>query len=355
MLIACTPPTTVSDKQEPFSVLDQTVVLKKSHILSIQTQLYQPSFEINGVILPHHETEIATPHRGMLAHLFVKAGQKVKKDEILASILPVGDFGNPNQRSAPLLIKAPFSGIIHSIYHNERASLGQHTPIFLLTSNEHYFSGLVPTHLKNDLSIGQSVRFSINDDTPTPSTATPNNPDNTLGGQIATLETQDPPKETPNAHSAKQSTSDLANLPTSSSHTPPATQNKPWQLHLTATIKPSSTIQPAKGQHATAHITNNTLQVGVLVPAQAIIGTVRQLEKPPHKPALPLLARIWGIRQNGQLHLATVLVIEYRPNSARYLVSGIDHDNLIVIADLPDNANGKQVIIRWNILLQYFW
>lgn len=296
----CTPPTQINPNQEKFVIENQIVILKKSHILAVQTQLYQPSFELSGIILPTNYTNITAKENGTLTHQLVKTGQTVKKDELLAVMLPNRPFASNLPTPAPVLITAPFAGTIYQVNHQERANISQDASIFGLASDDEKFSAIVPAHLKNDFKIGQAISVNL--------TQADNQP--TINGQIASID--------------------------------PIKDNK---LQIEANLV-TRTHQPPKGVPATGFVVNDELKLGVMVPYGAMIGSVKALEQPPHKPTLPLTAHIWVIHQDGTLHKSLVSVIEYRPDTKRYLVAGISHDSLIVVANLPDDADGKQVQIQ---------
>lgn len=327
-LTGCTPPTSPSDTQEPIILEQNTIVLKKSHILSVQTELYQPSFRISGLIVPSDDKSITAPIAGTLT-LNATLGQTVKKGETLAHLLPITPFTTKQSTTPkPLVpIKAPFAGTIYQIHKKTNAHAKKGDPLFgIMSDSSHKFVALVPFYLQKEIKIGQAVHFTTN--TPL------------LPTEIVTQNT--PTAKNPNQKAIGGQVFDFSDNPTQKKHEPTPKHLLTAQINTPITLA----ISQAKGVNADAHILGDELKLGVLVPFQAIVGTVKSLESPPHKPTLPLLAHIWVIHQDGTLHKSAVSVIEYRPERQRYLVSGISHDSLIVIGNLSDEWDGKSVKIQ---------
>ncbi len=120
------------------------------------------------------------------------------------------------------------------------------------------------------------------------------------------------------------------------------------QLSVTVYILPKDDVKLRQGLQVGGRINYGSLDIGVVIPDYALSdGTsLTELKTPPFKPATPLLAHIWTIHQDGTLHLAEVQVVAYRPDTDRYLITGMRGDCLIVTANLPKSAEGKYVKVR---------
>ncbi|MDO4441327.1 MAG: hypothetical protein Q4B81_04015 [Moraxella sp.] len=120
-------------------------------------------------------------------------------------------------------------------------------------------------------------------------------------------------------------------------------------VHIKIAPNDDTKIQPSSGQLAKGVIEYGQIEVGALLPDFAIIDEhaepldLSKLHEPPYKPKVPLMAYTWVVKQDATLHFSKIQVIEYQPNTRRFLVSGITEDSLVVLTRLPTQMAGKQV------------
>lgn len=88
LLTACRPSNDGIASNESFVINGDTVILPKSHVISIKTELYQPSFGLQGVILPKQEQNLTAPFDGKIASLSVQQGTTLALGDIVLSIRP---------------------------------------------------------------------------------------------------------------------------------------------------------------------------------------------------------------------------------------------------------------------------
>lgn len=325
VLVGCQPVGQNAPSKMPFVLQGNTVILDKSHILSTQTKLYQPSFDLSGVLLPQKHANITSPDTGTLAEVFVAPNSRVKQGEPLFSVwIDNPSFADnptlallPNQNpSKPIVVYAPFSGTVSSLHAKAGMAIQKDSLLLSLDDNRVFeFVSFLPKAYEAYLTVGQTVNFAIQ------------------STQIA----QDRLQELTQAQTQSFAGQVIDITPTQD-------QKLAVKVHIVA--NDDTPLQ--KGQQVAGHIDYGDLTQGVIVPDFAIAdGTsFLHLKNPPHKPPTPLNAHIWVIRQDGKLKRTPVKIIEYDPNLQRYLVAGLSQDSLLTSANLPNHADGFLVKIR---------
>lgn len=317
----------------------QTVVLTKAHLSDVHTELYQPSFRLEGVIAPITTSTVYLPNNASLHSLSVRLGDKVTQHTAIAHIneqifelvhepadkskvfndeLPL--FADEPSDDSPTIqpltkitaINAPISGKIEEIFIHDTTTIHpKGTALMVISDDKHLkFISLLPKKYKEYLGVGKAVNFSTN-------------AGQSFVGQIAKIQ-----------------------------HTPKDPDNLEVHVH----ISPDETKQLDLkiGDWVSGHINYGQMSVGALVPGFAIFDDelnhmdLSALNEPPHKPATPIHANLWLIGQDETIRLTATEVIEYRPNSGQYLVAGVPPEKLICLARLPKESSGKQVRLDWS-------
>lgn len=316
---------------------NQSITLTKAHVLGIKSELYQPSFRLEGIISPINKNNVLLPETASLHTLYVKIGDVVETGDKLA-LFYHNTFVNHNlytqntdaddetdnqddsedriqqtqsiitQKAVPIL--STHSGRVHTIYlHNQGQTYSKDTPVIsIIDDSQLKFISVLPHDFKEHLSVGSAVNFSTTNE-------------KTFSGQIEKIVPDPILKNTLNVH---------------------------------VVIKPSE-IQKANltlGERVSGYVNYGQKSVGVLVPAFAIFDDkldpmdLSNLQHPPFKPATPIHAQMWVIKQDERLHLTPIQVIQYHPQSDHYLIHGVSLTGLVVLADLPKTAQGKRVRLK---------
>lgn len=177
LLLGCQPVGQNAPSKMAFEIQGDTVVLDKSHILATQTKLYQPSFELSGVILPHKHTDITSPITGTIAQVFVQKNSPVSEGEPLFEVLSQPDdpsFANDDgtdhrfflsqntQSPRSKIVHAPFSGVVSSL-HAKKGTAVQQNDLQLSLDDNHLFEfvSFLPKAYEPNLTVGQTVNFAI--------------------------------------------------------------------------------------------------------------------------------------------------------------------------------------------------
>lgn len=346
-----------------------TVMLTKAHLSDVRTELYQPSFRLEGIIAPAISSTVHLPDDGSLYSLSVRLGDKVIQNTPIArmsQIVPAPAVNTPddtddtdkasidpsNEIQLPdpsdtehandspadsdernldshhddadddfaintpstkiIAINAPISGNVQEIFiHDTKKVYPKHTALMVIGNDTHLkFVSLLPKKYKEHLGVGKAVNFSTKIG-------------QSFVGQIA--------KITPH-----QNNLDML------------------EVHVHINADEAKKVNLKTGDQVSGHIDYGQMSVGALVPAFAIfddkmrIMDLSALNAPPHKPAMPIHANVWLVGQDGIIRLTATEVIEYRPNSNQYLVAGIAPENLICLSGLPKQVSGKQVRLDWS-------
>lgn len=160
LLAGCQPKSSNTPSDAPFSIVNQTVVLDKTHVMGIQTTLYQPSFELQGVILPNKTLDIQAPSDGMAVlspGILSNPAQKIGQGDTLFTITPAffEEYTAP-----PITVIAPFDGRLSTIYSKYDTVSKNDTLATLIDDSVYQFISLLSTKYLPYLSVGQSVSFS---------------------------------------------------------------------------------------------------------------------------------------------------------------------------------------------------
>lgn len=200
-------------------------------------------------------------------------------------------------------IRASFAGRVEGLQVKAEDQLAARTPLLQLNDETqlHFVSSL-PIQAKPQLSIGQTVNFSVNGQS-----------DN-FTGQISKLTTTSQPKK--------------------------------LLVHVDVIENKASRATLLPNMKVIGRVDYGQIDVGTIVPKRALHDVdLTELQKPPYKPLRPLTANVWIIGQDQRLMRRPIEVVEYNPTTKQYLIAGISNDSLICLADLPVDSNGKKVIV----------
>lgn len=214
-----------------------------------------------------------------------------------------GRSGAPYSVGQILTFKAPFAGQVDQLYVKSGTRVNANQPLLKLSDpTDLQFIGTLPITTKSQLSVGQSVTFTVAGS------------NKTLTGQVSQLK----PAQNP-AHLLVY-------------------------VHVLANNDSRSLLKP--GMSVAGRIDYGQIQVGTIVPKAGIQeADVSALTSPPYRAQVPIKAHVWIIGQDQRLIWQPVEVIEYDPTTNQYLVAGISNDSLICLAPLPKASIGKKVVV----------
>lgn len=215
-------------------------------------------------------------------------------------------------------ITAPAGGVIGTRNVQVGQVVAPNQPLMeIINPNKLEFAANVPSEAQSQLSVGQSVPFTV-----------ANNPTQFVG-QISRIAPQ----------------------------VDPITR----QLTIYVAVKPNQDNQSLKaGMFATGRVDYGQLQVGVLLPMSAVTLNSQQTTtastaisgKNLAKPAQERLqdnqpaAMIWVVGQDHRLRRQPVSIIRRYDDTSQYLVAGIEQGTIVVGAQLSADAAGKKVVVK---------
>ncbi|VEG12392.1 HlyD family efflux transporter periplasmic adaptor subunit [Moraxella cuniculi] len=300
LLSACTEPT----NSQPAT--GDTITLPKQAVMTVKMVKYQPSFAFVGVITPIKKTTLTALTPASISSISVQAGDSVKKGDVLLTYLP-DTLAQSNQSATPFELTAPFDGTIDKIFAQTNQSYDKADAwLEISDTSQLKFISQLSASLLEHIQVGDAVNFGVDGVSHT--------------GQISQVDID---KDNPN----------LINV------------------HVIIDTTNDETAD-LLGRGVVGHINYGQIQVGVVMPADAVYDAALQpadlslFLQPPHKPATPVDGFVWVIKQDHSLSLSAVKLVEYYPKTQQFLVQGITEDSLVSTAKLDKQAHGKQVMLQ---------
>lgn len=101
------------------------------------------------------------------------------------------------------------------------------------------------------------------------------------------------------------------------------------------------------GMQASMQIEYGQIELGVRVPRSAIHeAKLDSLTKKRPRPNSPIKGYVWIVEQDQSLAYTPIEVVQYFADSDQFLVSGISNESIICLADLPKNSAGKKLSVN---------
>lgn len=207
----------------------------------------------------------------------------------------------PKDTTQLITIKAPFNGRVDKLnIIAEQQVAADELLLNIADSADLSFVATLPIQAEPQLSVGQTVNFTV------ASLA------DKFTGQVSALTISD----------------------------------KSDQLLVSVRVINNETTKLKPGMTVTGRVDYGQIEVGTIVPREAIHGVdLTALKQAPYRPVMTLNANVWIIQQDQRLTRQPVEVIEYDPSTDRYLIAGVNNDSLICLAKLPLESAGKKVIV----------
>lgn len=371
--------TTTTTTEKTQTLAKDEIQLLASDVLTTKTERYQPNTTVTGTLEVANQTKVQAVVNSQANQILVKVGDKVKKGQPLVT-LNLEDSKNKlaqaqsdviaaqaqanvaqslasrnkvlldkgfvaeieyerslaeakaqqqavNAKQAQLnivkkmygdmTITAPMSGVIasRSIEAGQAVSAGQ-TLMEIIDPSQLEFAANVPSEAQGQVAIGQSVPFTVN------------NNNTKFVGQVSRIA--------------------------------PQVDASTRQMLIYVKVNPSeNTDQLRAGMFATGTIDYGQIQVGILVPSNAVMldDNAKSNAKSDGKATSattnikPTNANnqksyVWLINQEQRFVRQPVEIIKRYDDTNQYLISGVNMGSLVVLVPLPADAVGKKAVIK---------
>ncbi len=300
--------------ESPIVINEDTVTMSADHILNIKPSRYQPSLGLQGNIEAIEQARFKAKQALTVQQVLVEPNQRVNAGTPLFSVERQNTIVETDSNAkvsselkvgaAPfIMIRAPFEGWVDDLTIKAGQQVTTDTLMLSLSNdNDLRFVATLPIQAKPQLSVGQTVNFT-----------TSGLPDK-FTGQVSKLTV---------SNTTDKLLVDVHVIDTETSR---------GKLKLNMAVS--------------GRVDYGQIEVGTIVPKSAIHDAdLSALTKAPFRPMMTLTANVWIIQQDQRLTRQPVEVIEYDPDTDRYLIAGVNNDSLICLAQLPLQSAGKKVIV----------
>lgn len=361
-----------SNPEALVQVFENEVKVDNSLVQTSTPERYQPTYNLEGALIPVDSAEVATPYPVISASLEVKEGEEVEQGQILAKI-----ESEVSESKLPFIsnkfVEVYVDGVEVKSNKNSSSSTAE------ASSKEE--DNLVPVTLILKSPIKGTVT-KINDS----NTA---NEDSSASNRATSNDSADDEneknKEADKADSEQSEGSDLMITVTNPQklqlvgELPLSTQSQlsvgtpvyftVYELqkeftgqisHILADPKSDTLIVRAPlvagenskallkpGMQASMTIEYGQIELGVRLPRSAIHeAKLDGLTKKKPRPNSPIQGYVWVVDQTQTLVYTPIEVVQYFADSDQFLVSGISNESLVCLADLPRNSDGKTLSVH---------
>lgn len=357
-----------SNPEALVQVFENEVKVDNSLVQTSTPERYQPSYNLEGALIPVNNVDVTTSYPVLSASIEVKEGDKVEQGQVLAKIeseiseskLPfisnkfldvyvdgVQITGTKSTSSSTsdtsskqeeklvpvtLVLKSPISGSITKV------SMGNET-------NEDR-SITKDTEDTNGKTEDQEARKLDSEESNSPSPViTVANPQKLqLIGKLP-LSTQSQlsvgkPVYFTVHELQKEFTGQISNIS-------PDPKSDTLLVHAPLVAGENSKALLKPGMQASMSIEYGQIELGVRLPRSAIHeANVEELTKKRPRPNSPIKGYVWVVDQAQKLVYTPIEVVQYFADSDQFLVSGISNESIVCLADLPKDSDGKTLSVH---------
>ncbi len=271
------------------------------------------------------------------------------------------------------VMQAPFAGTISEMYYPKSPYQSNHfnmdsrmtvvskdTPLMKLEAiNDLYFVSVFPNFTKSKLSIGQHVNFVAQQMN---GRANKNDDGNNIN-KHKKVDTNTNTSNFPNSNSSDNE----ANNKASNDNEPLNTDDvkltgqisdiqpiNDYEIQVKVHVLPDKThkrpIPLMPGLLVQGRVDYGQMEVGTLVDETGVFETPRSdfniFKLPDAHVSAPMEAYVWIVGHDEKIHKLPVYVISYDVDTKQYLVSDVPNEVMIILADLPKQAEGKFLKIQ---------
>lgn len=361
-----------SNPEALVQVFENEVKVDNSLVQTSTPERYQPTYNLEGALIPVDSAEVATPYPVISASLEVKEGEEVEQGQVLAKIesevseskLPfisnkfvevyvdgVEVKSNKNSSSSTaeasskaednlvavtLVLKSPIKGTVTKITDSNTANEDSST-----SNNSASNDNVDNENEKNKEADKPDSEQSEGSDL----MITVTNPQKLqLVGELPLSTQSQLSVGTPVYFTVyelqKEFTGQISHILAD-----PKSDTLIVRAPLVAGENSKALLKP--GMQASMTIEYGQIELGVRLPRSAIHeAKLDGLTKKRPRPNSPIQGYVWVVDQTQTLVYTPIEVVQYFADSDQFLVSGISNESLVCLADLPRNSDGKTLSVH---------
>ena len=357
-----------SNPEALVQVFENEVKVDNSLVQTSTPERYQPSYNLEGALIPVNNVDVTTSYPVLSASIEVKEGDKVEQGQVLAKI-----ESEISESKLPFISNKFLEVYVDGVQINGT----KNTPSSTSNAPSKQEEKLVPVTLvlKSPIS-GSITKVSManetNEDRSVKKDAEDSNGNN-KNEEARKLDSEESNSSSPVITVANpQKLQLIGKLPLSTqsqlsvgkpvyftvhelqkeftgqiSNISPDPKSDTLLVHAPLVAGENSKALLKPGMQASMSIEYGQIELGVRLPRSAIHeANVEELTKKRPRPNSPIKGYVWVVDQAQKLVYTPIEVVQYFADSDQFLVSGISNESIVCLADLPKDSDGKTLSVH---------
>lgn len=352
-----------SNPEALVQVFENEVKVDNSLVQTSTPERYQPSYNLEGALIPVNNVDVTTSYPVLSASIEVKEGDKVEQGQVLAKI-----ESEISESKLPFISNKFLEVYVDGVQINGT----KNAPSSTSNAPSKQEEKLVPVTLvlKSPIS-GSITKVSManetNEDRSVKKDAEDSNGNN-KNEEARKLDSEEGHSSSPVITVANpQKLQLIGKLPLSTqsqlsvgkpvyftvhelqkeftgqiSNISPDPKSDTLLVYAPLVAGENSKALLKPGMQASMSIEYGQIELGVRLPRSAIHeANVEELTKKRPRPNSPIKGYVWVVDQAQKLVYTPIEVVQYFADSDQFLVSGISNESIVCLADLPKDSDGK--------------
>ncbi|SJM68851.1 efflux RND transporter periplasmic adaptor subunit [Psychrobacter piechaudii] len=352
-----------SNPEALVQVFENEVKVDNSLVQTSTPERYQPSYNLEGALIPFNNVDVTTSYPVLSASIEVKEGDKVEQGQVLAKI-----ESEISESKLPFISNKFLEVYVDGVQINGT----KNAPSSTSNAPSKQEEKLVPVTLvlKSPIS-GSITKVSManetNEDRSVKKDAEDSNGNN-KNEEARKLDSEEGHSSSPVITVANpQKLQLIGKLPLSTqsqlsvgkpvyftvhelqkeftgqiSNISPDPKSDTLLVYAPLVAGENSKALLKPGMQASMSIEYGQIELGVRLPRSAIHeANVEELTKKRPRPNSPIKGYVWVVDQAQKLVYTPIEVVQYFADSDQFLVSGISNESIVCLADLPKDSDGK--------------
>ena len=357
-----------SNPEALVQVFENEVKVDNSLVQTSTPERYQPSYNLEGALIPVNNVDVTTSYPVLSASIEVKQGDKVEQGQVLAKI-----ESEISESKLPFISNKFLEVYVDGVQISGTKSTSSSTS----DTPSKQEDKLVPVTLvlKSPIS-GSITKVSMtnetNEDRSVKKDAEDSNGNN-KSEEARKLDSEESNSSSPVITVANpQKLQLIGKLPLSTqsqlsvgkpvyftvhelqkeftgqiSNISPDPKSDTLLVHAPLVAGENSKALLKPGMQASMSIEYGQIELGVRLPRSAIHeANVEELTKKRPRPNSPIKGYVWVVDQAQKLVYTPIEVVQYFADSDQFLVSGISNESIVCLADLPKDSDGKTLSVH---------